>query len=279
MMDDIERAKFQQIGSGIVDSHAHLFKEFYGTDRELIIQRMAEFNVRQIINPAVDLKSTQELLDLAQEHNNIFVALGLHPHQAIEWDEANREIMSAHIDHPKVVAVGECGLDFFYNTSPPEKQIFAFKEQLKIARQFDKPVIIHCRDAWEEMLSVLSEEGKGMRGVLHCFTGDEKIVDRLQCLPDFDAYISFSGIVTFTKSGAIQAAAKIVDKNKLLVETDCPFLAPQAVRGQRNEPAYVWYVAEKLAQLRNETLSEIASLCSTNARRLFALPTLPEYQP
>ena len=275
-MDDIERAKFKQIDGGIIDSHAHLFKEFYGADRELIIQRMAEFNVRQIINPAVDLKSTPELLDLAQEHSNIFIALGLHPHQAIEWDENTKEILCAHIDNSKVVAVGECGLDFFYNTSPPEKQIYAFKEQLKIARQFDKPVIIHCRDAWEEMLIILSEEGKGMRGVLHCFTGDEKIAAQLQSLPDFDAYISFSGIVTFTKSVAVQSAAKIVDKNKLLVETDCPFLAPQTVRGQRNEPAYVWYVVEKLAQLRNVTLSEIALLCSANARQLFALPILPE---
>lgn len=274
-MDDIERAKFQQIPSGIIDSHAHLLKEFYGTDRELIIERMAQLNVRQIINPGVDLKSSQELLELAQQHNNIFIAVGLHPHQANEWDEAAGETMRAQMNQDKVVAVGECGLDFFYNNSPPEKQIFAFQEQLKIARQFDKPVIIHCRDAWEEMLTLLAKEGKGMRGVLHCFTGDEKIVDRLQCLSDFEAYISFSGIVTFTKAAAVQAAAKVVDKNKLLVETDCPFLAPQAVRGQRNEPAYVWYVAEKLAQLRNETLSEIASLCSINARRLFGLPIWP----
>lgn len=271
-MDDIERAKFQQVSSGIIDSHAHLLKEFYGVDRELIIQRMAELNVRQIINPAVDLKSSQELIDLAEQYSNIFIGVGLHPHQASEWDETAEETMRAHINHPKVVAVGECGLDFFYNNSPPETQMLAFKEQLKIARQFDKPVIIHCRDAWDEMLAVLDKEGKGMRGVLHCFTGDEKIVHRLQSLNDFDAYISFSGIVTFTKSAAIQAAAKVVDKNKLLVETDCPFLAPQAVRGQRNEPSYVWYVVEKLAELREETLAEIASLSAANTKRLFSLP-------
>ena len=124
-MDDIERVKFQQVGSGIIDSHAHLLKEFYGADRELIIQRMTQLNVRQIINPAVDLKSSAELLELAQQHSNIFIGMGLHPHQASEWDERVGEFMRAHMTQAKVVAVGECGLDFFYNNSPAEKQIFS----------------------------------------------------------------------------------------------------------------------------------------------------------
>jgi len=270
-VQDIEKAKFLQIGSGIIDSHAHLLKEFYEDDVELIIQRTAELNVRQMINPAVDIKSSRELFDLAQKHNNIFVGAGLHPHQAEEWDEKSAESICSYMSEEKVVAVGECGLDFFYNKSPAEQQILAFQEQLKIARQFDKPVIIHCRDAWEKMLEILAKDGKGLRGVLHCFTGDENIVQRLQDLREFEAYISFSGIVTFTKSTSVQSAAKIVDKNRLLVETDCPFLAPQAVRGQRNEPAYVWYVAEKLAALRDESLETIASQCSINTRRLFRL--------
>src|SRR5579872_4048442 len=160
-MDDIERTKFQQVGSGIIDSHAHLLKEFYGEERELIIQRTAELNVRQVVNPGIDVKSSQELIELAQQHDNIFIGIGLHPHQASEWDESVRNIMSTQIKQEKVVAVGECGLDFFYNNSPADKQVFAFREQLKIARQFDKPVIIHCRDAWEEMLAILDEDGKG----------------------------------------------------------------------------------------------------------------------
>ncbi len=281
-MDDLEAARFKipvdfanlerfkNISGGIIDSHAHLLKEFYEQERDLVIERMMAMNVRQIISPGIDMKSIPELIDLAQRYDNIFIGIGLHPHQANEWDEAACATMKDHITHNKVVAVGECGLDFFYNNSPPAQQILAFKEQLKIARQFNKPVIIHCRDAWEELLTILDGEGKGMKGVLHCFTGDERIVERLRKLVDFDAYISFSGIVTFPKATGVQAAAKIVDDDKILVETDCPFLAPQAVRGQRNEPAYVWFVAEKLAQLREQTLAEIASLSAINARRLFA---------
>ncbi len=268
-MDKIDWNKFLSINSGIIDSHAHLQKEFYADEQEIIIDNMIAANVRQIVNPGVDLKSIPELIDLAQRHNNIFIGLGLHPHQASEWDESAEKLIKNFITNDRVVAVGECGLDFFYNNSPREKQIFALQEQLKIARQFNKPVIIHCRDAWDELLTILTEHGEEVRGVLHCFTGDQSIVNRFR---RFNFYISFSGILTFSRSTAIQEAAKIVDENRLLVETDCPFLAPHPLRGQRNEPAYVWFVAEKLAQLRNQSLAEIAAVSSRNARQLFALP-------
>lgn len=273
-MDQTELTKFLEISSGIIDSHAHLQKEFYADEQEIVINRMSAANVRQIVNPGVDLKSIPELIELAQRHDNIFIGLGLHPHQASEWDETAEKLIKDFITHDKVVAVGECGLDFFYNNSPPEKQIFALQAQLKIARQFNKPVIIHCRDAWDELLCVLNEEGQDIKGVLHCFTGDPAIVNRFK---DFNFYISFSGILTFPKAVAIQEAAKVVDKDRLLVETDCPFLAPQPMRGKRNEPAYVWFVAEKLAELRGQSLSEIASLACKNAQRLFSLPDVKDH--
>ncbi len=271
-MHDTDLARFQDISSGIIDSHAHLVKEFFADDQEMVIKNMEAVNVRQIINPGIDLTSIPELIDLAEQNSNIYIGVGLHPHQANEWDNSSSEIIESYINHPKVVAIGECGLDFFYNNSPKESQIHALKEQLKIARRFDKPVIIHCRDAWDELFEILGQSNEPLRGVLHCFTGNPEIINRLKKLSKhIDFYVSFSGILTFPKSQEIQEAAKLVDDNKILVETDCPFLAPLPVRGKRNEPAYVWYTAEKLAQLRNQSLADIASFCKNNAQKLFSL--------
>ncbi len=272
-MRDTDMTRFQGIGAGIIDSHAHLVKEFFAEDQQSVITNMEAANVKQIVNPGVDLKSIPELLDLADRYKNIYVGLGLHPHQANEWDDTSWQIIEKQILHPKVVAIGECGLDFYYNNSPKEIQVSVLKEQIKLAHQFNKPVIIHCRDAWDDLFDILAKGPKPLKGVLHCFTGNTEIVSRFKTLvPEIDFYVSFSGILTFPKSQDIQEAAKIVDDNKLLVETDCPFLAPHPVRGKRNEPAYVWYTAEKLAQLRQQTIEHIANLCSKNAQRLFGLP-------
>lgn len=272
-MHDTELTRFQGITSGIIDTHAHLMKEFFAEDQKSVIDNMNAANVRLIVNPGIDLKNIPELISLAEQHENIYLGIGLHPHQANEWDKSSTKTIEKYLNHAKVVAIGECGLDFHYNNSPKDVQIFALQEQLKIAHQFNKPVIIHCRDAWDDLFILLNEGPKPIRGVLHCFTGNEEIIRRLEKLDDqIDFYVSFSGILTFPKAQDIQAAAKIVNEKKLLVETDCPFLAPLPVRGKRNEPAYVWYTAEKLASLRGQSLEEIASLCSQNAKRLFALP-------
>jgi TatD DNase family protein len=142
---------------------------------------------------------------------------------------------------------------------------------MRIAKELSKPLIIHCRDAFPELKELLLEEGKGLKGVLHCFTGSPA---DLSSFEEFDLYVSFSGIVTFPNAKSVQAAATVARKERLLVETDCPFLAPQKVRGQKNEPAYVWLVAEKVAELRSTDLPEIAQTCSNNARTLFGLPEI-----
>ena len=272
-MHDTELTRFKSIASGIIDSHAHLVKEFFAADQKLVIGNMKAANVQQIINPGIDLKTIPELIELADNHENIYIGLGQHPHQANEWDKSSSEVIEKHIQHPKVVAIGECGLDFYYNNSAKEAQIFVLKEQLKIARKYKKPVIIHCRDAWKELFEILVEGNEPIKGVLHCFTGTAQIVEELKTLgKNVDFYISFSGILTFPKAQDIQAAAKIVDNDKILVETDCPFLAPHPMRGKRNEPAYVWYTAEKLAELRDQPLEDIARFSTNNARNLFGLP-------
>jgi len=140
---------------------------------------------------------------------------------------------------------------------------------MRIAKELNKPLIIHCRDAFDQLKGLLGEEGNGLKGVLHCFTGDPQILSSFE---EFDLYVSFSGIVTFPNAKNVQAAAKVARRERLLVETDCPYLAPQKVRGKKNEPAYVWMVAEKLAELREASLADIARTCCDNARTLFKLP-------
>ncbi|MBI2809882.1 MAG: TatD family hydrolase [Candidatus Melainabacteria bacterium] len=256
----------------IIDSHAHVVKEYFETDQEEVIQRAFDSGIVQMINPGVVLHSIPELLDLADRYEQIYTAVGLHPHDAKDWNDDSFDIIYRACRHPKVVAIGECGLDFFYNNSDHDSQVKALKAQIKIALETGKPIIIHCRDAWDETMTLLEEEGKGeIRGVFHCFTGGAELLPRIEKL---DFYVSFSGIVTFPKSKPIQEAAVLVREERILVETDCPFLAPQKVRGKKNEPAYVWYTAEKLAELRNTTLGEIAGQCRDNARALFDLPVL-----
>lgn len=280
----ISPSNYKEISVGIVDSHAHLLLEYCADiskekgdksvaqleeDQRQVIQRSLAANVKQIVNPGVDIQSIPELLALAEQHQQIYVGVGLHPHQAKEWTDDSERLLRKAGQHPKVVAIGECGLDFHYNNSSREAQYHALERQMIIARELNKPLIIHCRDAFDELKALLTEHGNGLRGVLHCFTGSPAV---LSSLAEFDLYVSFSGIVTFPNAKEIQAAAALVKKDRLLVETDCPFLAPQKVRGQKNEPAYVWMVAEKVAELRSSSLSEIAKICSENARSLFGLP-------
>lgn len=277
---------YNEIKSGIIDSHAHLLLEFCANDTQevqakalellkedqsRVIERSLAANVRQIVNPGVELKSIPELVDLAERYEQIYVGVGLHPHNASEWTDESAAAIKKAATHPKVVAIGECGLDFYYNNSSRQAQFHALREQINLAKELGKPLIIHCRDAFDELKELLLTEGKGLTAVLHCFTGNPAIVSAFE---EFDYYFSFSGIVTFPNAKDIQAAAKVVNADRLLVETDCPFLAPQKVRGQKNEPAYVWMVAEKLAELRSASLAEIAQCCSVNARRLFKLPEL-----
>src|SRR5262249_28417318 len=144
LMRDTGLTRFESIKTGIIDSHAHILKEFFPEDKEQVIENLKKVNVTHVINPGVDLEDIPELLRLADSENNIYLAIGLHPHQASEWEQTSAQRIEQYIEHPKVVAVGECGLDFYYNNSPRDQQLFAFREQIKIAAKFDKPVIVHC---------------------------------------------------------------------------------------------------------------------------------------
>lgn len=259
--------------TGIIDSHAHVVSEYFQDETDAVIKRAFDADVIQIVNPGVVTKNIPELLALAEKYHQISVGVGIHPHDAKDWSDKEEQTIREAAKHEKVVAIGECGLDFYYNNSEHDVQIHAFRQQIKIAKSLDKPVIVHCRDAWQEALEILESENQDgkLKGVFHCFTGGPDLIPRIASL---NFYVSFSGIVTFKNAKEIQEAAKLVTWDKFLVETDCPFLAPQKVRGKRNEPSFVWMVAEKLAELRCVPLEEIAFQATENARKLFKLPVI-----
>ncbi|HEY9776039.1 MAG TPA: TatD family hydrolase [Planktothrix sp.] len=256
----------------IIDSHAHVVREFFPEDQEEVIARAFESGVVQMVNPGVVLDNLDELAELANRYERLYIAVGLHPHEAKHWSAQADAVVRQAAKNPKVVGIGECGLDFYYNNSERADQLNAFRAQIRIARELNKPVIVHCRDAWDDAFDLLEEEGQGnVRGVFHCFTGGPEMLSRINKL---DFYISFSGIVTYKNAKNIQDAAREAPDNRIIVETDCPFLAPQKMRGKRNEPSYVWHVAEKLAELRHRSLDEISLQCCDNTRELFGLPAV-----
>lgn len=256
----------------IIDSHAHLDWESYTEDRDAVIERAFAAGVAQIVQAGVYLHNVKEALELAERYEQIFCGVGLHPHEAKTWDDRSEEIIRQACKHPKIVGIGECGLDFHYNHSDRDDQLRVFAMQVELARELKKPLIIHTRNAWEDTFDILKKHGRGeVRGVFHCFTGGPDVVAEIKNL---DFYVSFSGIVTFPKSTEIQQAAPLISDDRILVETDCPYLAPQGMRGKRNEPANVWLVAEKVAQLRNVSKFELANTTSVNTRLLFGLPIL-----
>lgn len=256
----------------IIDSHAHLGWDSFKEDRDEVIQRALGEGIVQIVQAGVDLKSIDDQLTLADQYNHIYNGVGLHPHEAKYWDDDSANKMRAAAKHHSVVAIGECGLDFYYNHSDRDSQISVFKQQVELALELDLPVIIHTRDAWEETFDVLMPKKGKLRGVFHCFTGGP---DVLPAIKELDFYVSFSGIVTFNSAKDIQAAAPLVAGDRITVETDCPYLAPQGKRGKRNEPSFIWLTAQKVATLRSMELDELARITSENARRLFGLP-LPD---
>lgn len=254
----------------IVDSHAHLGWDSFKEDRDEVIERAFASKISQIVQAGVDFKSLPECLEIAEQYPQIWNGVGLHPHEACHWTKDSADIIRDAFTKKSVVAIGECGLDFYYNHSERETQIGVFREQVRLARDLEKPLIIHTRDAWDDTFAILKEEGKGkIRGVFHCFTGGPAQMPEIEKL---DFYVSFSGILTFKSAKDIQAAAPLVTAKRIMVETDSPYLAPEGKRGKRNEPSFVWITAEKLANLRSTSVDEIADTTSRNARELFGLP-------
>jgi TatD DNase family protein len=258
----------------LIDTHVHINFDAFEADLDAVRDRWQAAGVVQLVHSCVTPAEFGRTQALADRFSELFFSVGLHPLDASEWRvDLGTEIRQLAQSDKRVVAIGEMGLDFF-KADNCEWQIEVFRSQLQIARDLDLPVIIHCRDAATTMRQVCQEfwaEFGRVRGVMHCWSGTPV---ETQWFLDLGFYISFSGVVTFKNAREIQASAQIVPLDKLLVETDCPFLAPVPKRGKRNEPAFVSHVATYLAQLRDERLDTLADTTTANARQLFRLPVL-----
>ena len=255
-----------------VDSHAHIDGPEFDADRDEVIERASAAGVTTILNVGTGDPHSgvfDRAIELGRKHAWIYTAIGTHPHDARFYDDAAeqkiRELITAG---ERVVAWGEIGLDFHYDNSPRDVQLDVFKRQLRAARECDVPVIIHTRQAEWETIEILKNDydGSNRKGVFHCFTGSQELATRAL---ELGFMISFSGIVTFRKAEDLREITKEIPLDKLLIETDCPFLAPVPHRGKRNEPSYVVEVARCLAELRGLEIEEVAQLTTHNFTRLF----------
>jgi TatD DNase family protein len=252
----------------LIDTHAHLQMSKYEDDRDAVIARAAEAGVDFIINVGIDLPSCREAVKLAEEHENLYAAVGVHPHDARTLDDNTLDALRDLARHPKVVAIGETGLDYYRDLSPRPIQRSAFKRLLSLAEEVNLPVIIHDREAHRDILEILDPYSARVRGVMHCFSGDKDFADK--CIHK-GLYISFTGTVTYPNSQQLREVAAHVPSDRFFVETDCPYLTPQFKRGKRNEPAYVKAVAKKIAEIRRTTFPEIARVTTENAKAFFGL--------
>jgi TatD DNase family protein len=261
----------------LIDTHAHLDFPQFDADRHAVIERARAAGVLGIVNVGTDLGSSLRAVTLAAEKDMIYAAVGMHPHDAKKLDGGALAQLRDLARQPTVVAIGEIGLDFFRNLSPRDVQQRAFQAQLSWAAKLNKPVIVHDRDAHAEIMAILADWSSelqdsplaGRLGVLHTFSGD---LTMAQQAIDLGFYISISGTVTYKNARQLAEAARALPLERLLVETDCPFLTPHPHRGKRNEPAYVGLVARKIAELRGIPLATLAQATTANARRLFDLP-------
>lgn len=252
----------------MIDSHAHLTMRKYRKDLDAVLARAREAGVLAVVNVGFDADSSAEGAHLAGRHSDVFAAVGVHPHDADTVDDYVLSYLEELSAKPEVVAIGEIGLDFYRNLSPRRMQEEVFVKQLALAKRVDLPVIIHDRDAHRRVMEILRAEGAS-HGVMHCFSGDIGLAK--QAL-DLGFYISFAGPITYDGRKAGEIIRKM-PADKILIETDCPYLTPVPYRGKRNEPAYVKYVLERVAGILERPVEEVEALTDGNARRLFNLPS------
>ncbi|ADE38602.1 TatD family hydrolase [Candidatus Puniceispirillum marinum] len=257
------------VNPAIIDSHAHLDYPQFADELPQIIARAGDAGVERIISIGVKLSTADAPRKIAESYDNVWFSVGVHPHEAgREADACNLDAFLDLATHPKCVAIGEAGLDYFYDHAPRDLQAQSFRTQIKAARQLDLPIIVHARDADSDMADIIEDEmNKGVfRGVLHCFSSGAELAQRAV---DIGFYVSFSGILTFNKSDELRAIAAEIPADRLLVETDAPFLAPMPHRGKTNEPAYTAHTLARLADIRGQTINKMAAQTYENTLQLF----------
>lgn len=253
----------------LFDTHAHLNDENYNEDRDEVIQRARKAGIRHIVNIGFDLASSRESIKLAESYDFIYAAVGIHPHDAAEAGPGYLEELEKIAQRPKVVAIGEIGLDYYRDLSPRPVQRKVFVEQMALAKKLQKSIIIHDRDAHGDMMDILRKEKPGPSGgVMHCYSGSWEMARELLAM---GFYISIAGPVTFPNAAKLKDVAARVPRDRLLIETDAPYLTPAPYRGRRNEPAHIQYTAEEIARLRGMEKEDLAKMCAENGRKLFRI--------
>ncbi|WP_449241015.1 TatD family hydrolase [Desulfoscipio gibsoniae] len=253
----------------LFDTHVHLYDEQFADDLDRVFSRMAQAGVARAMCVGYDVDSSEKAVAMTKSRTGIVAAVGVHPHDAGSVAADYLARLADLARHPRVAALGEIGLDYYRDLSPRPVQQQVFREQLALVRKLNIPVIIHVREAYGDLLDILRRDGiSPAGGVMHCFSGSWEVAQQAM---EMGFYISLAGPVTFKKALKLKEIAVRVPADRLLIETDCPFLAPEPFRGRRNEPAYVRYVAEHIAVLRDISLGELAQVTTANARRLFNL--------
>lgn len=253
----------------LIDTHCHLDFPDFEAERDAIIERARAAGVSQMITISTRVKKFDTILAIAENYANVFCSVGTHPHNADEELDIETDDLVRLSAHPKVVAIGEAGLDYFYDNAPRDAQVIGLRRHIAAARQTQLPLVIHSRSADDDMAAILTEEtGKGaFPFLLHCFSSGPELA---KVGVDLGGYISFSGILTFPKSEELREIAKTVPHDRMIVETDAPYLAPKPFRGKRNEPAYVAHTAQVLAETIGVSTQEIAAITTDNAFRVFS---------
>ena len=260
----------------MIDTHCHLNFDSYDSDRDQVLARATAAGVTRVINPGVDAESSRAALDLAARYANIFAAVGMHPNDTAKFSDDDLVWIEELARQPKVVAIGEIGLDYHWDDSPKEMQFKAFEAQLTLASRLELPVIIHNRDASDDVMAILETWTRDLPpalrerpGVLHSFSAPSAIADRALAA---GFYLGFTGPITFKNADDLRRIATQVPLDRILTETDAPFLTPTPHRGKRNEPAYIPLIVERLASLKTLSVEQLAAATVTNAERLFHLP-------
>ena len=251
-----------------IDTHAHLYDERYDDDRAEMIARAAEAGVTQIISMGDTMAASAQVVADAEQYPTLYAAVGIHPESACVLTDAERAQLLAWVQHPKVVAIGEIGLDYYWEKDPQVRAVQRelFVVQLNLARAAGLPVCIHDREAHGDTLALLKAEGQGLTGVLHCYSGSLEMARELWKM---GYYIGIDGPLTYKNAAKLPDIVREAPQERLLIETDSPYLAPVPLRGKRNEPAYLVHIAAKIAELRGESVEEVARYTTENARRLY----------
>lgn len=251
----------------MIDSHAHLNDKKFSLDLEEVLARARLAGVKAVINVGYDLESSKRAVELAEEHLDLYAVVGVHPHDAQTCTPAILDHIRQLLEHPKVVAIGETGLDYYYDNSPREIQRAVFRDHLSLAREVKKPVVIHSREAAQDTLQIV-QDYPDVSCLLHCYSGSWEMAQEYKKLGH---YFSFGGPITFSNAHKLRAVAAKIPLERVMLETDCPYLTPHPHRGKRNEPAYLVHTAEKLASIHGVDVEDVVSITEDNTRRFFAM--------